>query len=163
MKNRSAAEAGPHKRSQEERERKCWLRQLFVERAAHYIGTPYSKRTIHHPKAKPEHVNAKFFLDCCALVKRVVRDLSPHFGFQLYWWNQGYQFDTLPIVSNAMRLHQVTSPHAETDRRYHGGGGSRVLQACCFACRIHCCSLPYSASPSHCCHFLLPFFLPMPM
>ena len=111
-----------------DKERRRALRQLFIDRAAHYIGTPYSKRTVHHPKADPKYINApaSAFLDCCALVqthafitlsfrnsanlmkllnlqvRKVVRDLSPEFGFQLYFWNQGYQFDTLPIVSSTL-------------------------------------------------------------
>jgi len=37
-------------------------------------------------------------LDCCGLVRRVVRDLQKDFGFRIGPWNQAYMFDTLPIV-----------------------------------------------------------------
>jgi len=36
-------------------------------------------------------------LDCCGLVRQVVYDLREDFGFTLARWNQGYQYDTLPI------------------------------------------------------------------
>ena len=50
-----------------------------------------------HPQSQ-EYLS-KRFLDCCGLVRQVVRELSPHFGFQLApMWNQGYMFDTLPQV-----------------------------------------------------------------
>lgn len=38
-----------------------------------------------------------FFLDCCGLVRRVMRDLRADFGFRLGSWNQGYMYDLLPI------------------------------------------------------------------
>jgi hypothetical protein len=37
------------------------------------------------------------FLDCCGLVRQVLRDLKEEFGFETGPWNQAYQFDTLPI------------------------------------------------------------------
>lgn len=44
--------------------------------------------------------NSPTFLDCCGLVRRVLRDLKEDFGFTIGPWNQAYQFDTLPIVIN---------------------------------------------------------------
>ena len=41
---------------------------------------------------------APLFLDCCALITKAVNDLSDDFGFKIDDYNQGYQFDTLPIV-----------------------------------------------------------------
>ena len=38
------------------------------------------------------------FLDCCGLVRKVMRDLSDDFGFKIGPWNQSYQYDTLPIT-----------------------------------------------------------------
>ena len=37
------------------------------------------------------------FLDCCGLVRRVMKDLRKEFGFSLGPWNQGYMYDLLPI------------------------------------------------------------------
>ena len=37
------------------------------------------------------------YLDCCGLVRRVLRDLRRVFGFRIGPWNQAYMFDTLPI------------------------------------------------------------------
>jgi len=38
------------------------------------------------------------FLDCCGLLRRVLRDLRHDFGFRVGPWNQSYLFDTLPIT-----------------------------------------------------------------
>ena len=45
----------------------------------------------------PEY-DAPLFLDCCALVRQVLRDLKEDFGFDIGPWNQAYQYDTLPIT-----------------------------------------------------------------
>lgn len=37
------------------------------------------------------------YLDWWGLIRRVWIDLEQEFGFEIGWWNQGYQFDTLPI------------------------------------------------------------------
>lgn len=68
-----------------------WLRQAFLIQAKKYIGVPYAKRF--HEPGTPLY-DSPIFLDCCALVRRVVEDLSPWFGFKLGGGNQGYQFDT---------------------------------------------------------------------
>jgi len=74
-------------------EAKAALRAKFVDRALSYIGTPYAQR--YHEPGSSLH-DAPLFLDCCGLVRRVVRDLSDEFGFTLGGGNQAYQFDTLP-------------------------------------------------------------------
>lgn len=48
------------------------LRQKFIETALTYTGTPYAKR-YHEPGSKL--FNSKIFLDCCALIRRVMWDL----------------------------------------------------------------------------------------
>lgn len=65
------------------------LREKFVNQALSYLGVPYSKK--HHPQDLP------LYLDCCGLVRQVLKDLREDFGFVTGKWNQAYQFDTLPI------------------------------------------------------------------
>ncbi|CAG9332009.1 unnamed protein product [Blepharisma stoltei] len=72
------------------------LRQKFIDRAKHYIGTPYAQR-YHEPGT--DAYNSPLFLDCCGLVRQVVFDLSSEFGFTLCRWNQAYQSDTLDYVN----------------------------------------------------------------
>jgi len=68
------------------------LRQKFIETAKSFIGVPYSKKyLIEHPDYKGE-----LFLDCCGLIRHVVRLLKDDFGFYLGRWNQSYQYDILP-------------------------------------------------------------------
>ncbi|ELT95483.1 hypothetical protein CAPTEDRAFT_220981 [Capitella teleta] len=45
----------------------------------------------------PEY-GSPFFLDCCGLIRRCLKDLRKSFGFNIGPWNQAYQFDTLPIT-----------------------------------------------------------------
>ncbi|KAL3861129.1 hypothetical protein ACJMK2_007198, partial [Sinanodonta woodiana] len=45
-----------------------------------------------------DEYNSSLFLDCCGLVRQVVRDLADDFGFQIGSWNQAYMYDTLPIT-----------------------------------------------------------------
>lgn len=80
---------------------KAKLRAKFVERARHYFGVPYAKK---FHKEGSEMYNSKLFLDCCGLVRRIVYDLRDDFGFTLGWFNQNYQFETLPIK---LELHQM--------------------------------------------------------
>lgn len=68
------------------------LRIKFVEQCKKYIGIPYAERY----KA-PEDPIAPLYLDCCALVRKVVQDLQEDFGFVIGKWNQAYQMDTCPI------------------------------------------------------------------
>jgi hypothetical protein len=69
------------------------LRMKFIETAKRYLGVPYAERF----KA-PEAPVAPLYLDCCGLVRQVVKDLQEDFGFVLGRWNQAYQMDTLPMV-----------------------------------------------------------------
>ncbi|XP_052284509.1 uncharacterized protein LOC127880994 isoform X1 [Dreissena polymorpha] len=71
------------------------LRQKFVTQAKKYYGYPYAKK--YWPPDSPEY-KSKLFLDCCGLVRRVMRDLEEDFGFSLGPWNQAYMYDTLPIT-----------------------------------------------------------------
>ena len=75
-------------------EQKVELRNKFISRLLYYIGTPYGKR-FHKPSCA--YYKRKLFLDCCGLVRRVLRDLAAHFGFVVGPWNQAYLYDTLPI------------------------------------------------------------------
>ena len=82
------------------------LRELFIERCKSYYGVPYAQR-YHGIEEGSEickcgkdgctHFQSPMFLDCCGLVRQVLRDLKQEFGFQTGPWNQAYQFDTLPI------------------------------------------------------------------
>ena len=69
------------------------LRKRFIEQAKRYVGVPYAERY-----KKPEDPIAPLYLDCCALVRKAVKDLQDEFGFIFGKWNQAYQMDTLPIV-----------------------------------------------------------------
>jgi len=71
---------------------KAKLRVAFVERALSYVGAPY------HRKYFPDLPEDTLFLDCCGLVRKVLRDLAPDFGFTVGGHNQAYQLDTLPIA-----------------------------------------------------------------
>ncbi|XP_076451804.1 uncharacterized protein LOC143287581 isoform X3 [Babylonia areolata] len=71
------------------------LRHKFVEQCKRYFGVPYARK--YWAKGTPEH-KAPLFLDCCGLVRQVMRDLERDFGFRIGPWNQAYMFDTLPIV-----------------------------------------------------------------
>ncbi|KAM9116196.1 inactive polyglycylase TTLL10 [Pangshura tecta] len=71
------------------------LRMKFLEQAKSYIGVPYAKK--YHEPGTPEY-ESPFFLDCCGLIRRVVRDLQSEFGFYIGPGNQAYQYDTLPIT-----------------------------------------------------------------
>lgn len=93
----------------------------FVAQAKKYLGVPYAKK-YYNPDSKlkkfidrkfsknnnyyfplinnkkaPEY-NSDLFLDCCGLVRRVMRDLEKEFGFRIGPGNQAYMFDTLPKV-----------------------------------------------------------------
>eukprot|EP00731_Ephydatia_muelleri_P015289 Em0008g1009a len=74
------------------------LRQKFFEVAMSYVGVPYAKR--YHQPDSPTH-DSKMFLDCCGLVRQVLRDLKLEFGFNVGPWNQAYLFDTLPLELSA--------------------------------------------------------------
>jgi hypothetical protein len=87
VKKATAATGGTAgQRSQEFKDK---LREKFIKQALSYLGVPYSKK--HHPQDLP------LYLDCCGLVRQVLKDLREDFGFVTGKWNQSYQFDTLPI------------------------------------------------------------------
>lgn len=69
------------------------LRLKFVEQAKMYLGVPYARR--YHEPGSPEY-DAPLFLDCCGLIRKVLRDLKEEFAFDIGPWNQAYMFDTLP-------------------------------------------------------------------
>nr|XP_033777080.1 inactive polyglycylase TTLL10 isoform X2 [Geotrypetes seraphini] len=69
------------------------LRRKFLQQAQSYIGVPYAKK--YHEPGTPEH-ESTLFLDCCGLIRRVMKDLKSEFGFLIGPGNQAYQFDTLP-------------------------------------------------------------------
>ncbi len=69
------------------------LRMKFMEQAKKYFGIPYAKK--YFQEGTPEY-NSPIFLDCCGLVRRVMRDLEKEFGFRIGGGNQAYMFDTLP-------------------------------------------------------------------
>ncbi|KAH9504448.1 hypothetical protein Btru_063669 [Bulinus truncatus] len=71
------------------------LRAKLIERAKQYIGVPYARK--YWTQDSPEY-KSHLFLDCCGLVRRVVRDLQNDVGFRLGPWNQAYMFDTLPVT-----------------------------------------------------------------
>lgn len=80
-------------------EYKASLRQKFIDTAMKYLGVPYGIKF----KADEDPV-APLYLDCCGLVRQVVKDLQEDFGFVIGKWNQAYQMDTLPIVLEESQL-----------------------------------------------------------
>lgn len=71
------------------------LRNTFLQTALSYLGVPYAQK-YHEPGS--EAYNSELFLDCCGLVRWVLKDLKEEFGFTTGPWNQAYQFDTLPLA-----------------------------------------------------------------
>lgn len=69
------------------------LRTKFIDRAKAYFGVPYHKKY-----QEPDAPEAPLYLDCCGLVRQVMRDLADDFGFPIARWNQSYQFDILPAA-----------------------------------------------------------------
>lgn len=67
------------------------LRASFIAQARTYRGVPYAKNN-----CRPEDANADLFLDCCGLIRQVLRDMAGEFGFEIGPGNQAYQFDCLP-------------------------------------------------------------------
>ena len=68
------------------------LRTKFIKQVKSYIGVPYAQK---YHEAGTEDYDSPLFLDCCALIRRSVNDLSEDFGFTLARWNQNYQYSTL--------------------------------------------------------------------
>uniref|UniRef100_H3BGW2 NlpC/P60 domain-containing protein n=1 Tax=Latimeria chalumnae TaxID=7897 RepID=H3BGW2_LATCH len=83
-------------------DQRWWLRMKFLEQAKSYIGVPYAKK-YHEPgnitctTGTPEY-ESPLFLDCCGLIRKVMRDLKDDFGFVIGPGNQAYQYDMLPLV-----------------------------------------------------------------
>ncbi|CAG5125033.1 unnamed protein product [Candidula unifasciata] len=69
------------------------LREKIIAQAKKYFGVPYARK--YWPPHSPEYASP-IFLDCCGLVRQVMRDLQTEMGFQLGPWNQAYMYDTLP-------------------------------------------------------------------
>jgi hypothetical protein len=66
------------------------LRQKFIDQLKKYYGVPY------HEKYRGDKPLAPLYLDCCGLIRQVLRDLQEDFGFVTGKWNQAYQFDVCP-------------------------------------------------------------------
>ena len=79
-------------RGERTQEFKDQLREKFVDKCRSYYGVPY------HEKYRGDKSIAPLYLDCCGLVRQVVRDLTDDFGFLIGKWNQAYQIDILPKV-----------------------------------------------------------------
>lgn len=106
---RSAEVAAREKRSDPEHMQK--LRKKFLQTALTYIGVPYARK-YHEPDCEdmvesvihylilllhflaPTH-HSPLFLDCCGLVRRVLRDMKEDLGFTAGPWNQAYQVRAL--------------------------------------------------------------------
>ena len=71
------------------------LRMKFLEAVKKYFGVPY-KQNWYTPKDTEYYY--PMYVDCCGLTRRACIDLEAELGFEIGWWNQGYQVDTLPIV-----------------------------------------------------------------
>jgi hypothetical protein len=82
------------------------LRSRFIERCKSYYGVPYAKR--YHEPDSPLH-QSPLFLDCCGLVRQVLRDLKDEFGFTIGPWNQAYMCDPRPPTHRARR-HPTRQP-----------------------------------------------------
>ena len=75
------------------------LRQKFIQQAMTYKGIPY------HEKYRDENTPiAPLYLDCCGVIRQVMKDLKHDFGFIMGPWNQAYQMDTLPGVISFEQL-----------------------------------------------------------
>jgi len=86
------------------------LRRRFVLQCKKYLGVPYAQRYHAEENCACDGCKAagrnmyhdELFLDCCALVRRAVADLSTNFGFKLGPGNQAYQLDTLPVRKSSV-------------------------------------------------------------
>ena len=76
-------EAPPPRRQPLSPEARTQLRAAFVAQARSYVGIPYAKNN-----CRPEDEDAELFLDCCGLVRQVLRDMADDFGFQVGSGNQ---------------------------------------------------------------------------
>jgi len=98
------------------------LREKFLQTALTYIGVPYARK-YHEPDCEPmrgvcyHHLiiipssssssivapthHSPLFLDCCGLVRRVLRDMKEDLGFTAGPWNQAYQVRLLYSIASA--------------------------------------------------------------
>ncbi|XP_070207307.1 uncharacterized protein [Littorina saxatilis] len=83
------------KQARKSPQRMQWLRDKFMEQCKKYFGVPYAKK--YWSKDTVEY-HSPVFLDCCGLVRQVMRDLQRDFGFRIGPWNQAYMYDTLPLA-----------------------------------------------------------------
>ena len=106
-------------RGERTQEYKDKLREKFVDKCKSYYGVPY------HEKYRGDKPLAPLYLDCCGLVRQVVRDLADDFGFLIAKWNQAYQIDVLPKVIEFEDLKpgdlifyegEYTSPRSKTQK-----------------------------------------------
>jgi hypothetical protein len=67
----------------------------YLEAVKKYFGMPY-KKAWYTPKDKEYYY--PMYVDCWGVTRRAWIDLEEELDFQIGWWNQGYQVDTLPIV-----------------------------------------------------------------
>lgn len=94
------------------------LRQMFIDQALSYIGTPYIRSSASLGKASCRQLPSRLktaapvpgahdkwnlALDCSGLVRQCLVDLQRYFGFCVGGWNQAYQFDTLPIEVSSIQ------------------------------------------------------------
>ena len=56
------------------------LRRRFIEKAKSFVGVPYAKK---YRKPNDSLYYSPIFLDCCGLIRRVVKELQCDFGFRL--------------------------------------------------------------------------------
>ncbi|XP_067873177.1 uncharacterized protein [Heterodontus francisci] len=77
------------------------LRLKLLEKAMSYIGVPCAKK--YHEPGTAEY-ESPLFLDCCGLVRRVMRDLKDDFGFIIGPGNQADYHDTLPITTTQEKM-----------------------------------------------------------
>lgn len=66
--------------------------------------------------AAPTH-HAPFFLDCCGLVRRVLRDMKEELGFTVGPWNQAYQVITTHPSQSYVFLSQIMD-HVHKTKTY---------------------------------------------
>ena len=72
------------------------LREKFVAGCRAYLGVPYAKSVAEKLCEEGDSdLEAERYLDCCGVVRQVLRDLSDEFGFDVGPWNQAYQWETL--------------------------------------------------------------------
>ena len=76
-------------------------RDHFLRRALHYLGVPYGPGA----KARPGQqigegakTNPGIYLDCCALIRRILEDMAETLEIAVGPYNQSFLFDTLPIA-----------------------------------------------------------------